>query len=269
MKTATPSLAEVSVVRTSSRSRIAASAAAAIVIGVIAWFVVSRVVESRGFPSPEGVLTALIDTVLGGEFYDDLAVTSRRIVIAWALSMGLGVIWGLVAARSRIADGLLRPWLLVGLALPSPVATLFAILLLGLAETSAIVGLVLVTAPFVANIVFENTVAVPAGLIEMGRAYGFTRRTELLQILLPFLVLALLASARLALQLSWKEVLIMEALARPDGIGERMTFYFKVLRPDMMVAYTVVFAAGLAAIEFAVFRPLSRHQSRWRGRLGD
>lgn len=263
---ATPVLAQPSAAAVSVRGRRAGSALVGVTVGLGVWFVISAAVEARGFPSPEGVVTALGETLTGAEFYDALAVTGRRILIAWFLSFGLGVVWGLVAARSRVTDGLLRPWMLVGLALPSPVAVLFAILLLGLSETSAILGLVLVTAPFVANIVYENTVAVPAGLIEMGRAYRFGRRTELQEILLPYLVPALLASGRLALQLTWKEVLLMEALARPDGIGERLSFYYQVLRPDMLVAYTVVFAVGLVVIELAVFRPLSRHQSQWRGK---
>lgn len=263
---ATPVVAQASSAAVSARGRQAVSALVGIAVGLGAWLAISGAVEARGFPSLEGVVTALGETVTGAEFYDALAVTGRRILIAWFLSFSLGIIWGLLTARSRVTDGLLRPWMLVGLALPSPVAVLFAILLLGLSETSAIVGLVLVTAPFVANIVYENTVAVPAGLIEMGRAYRFGRRTELQQILLPYLVPALLASGRLALQLTWKEVLLMEALARPDGIGERMSFYYKVLQPDLLVAYTVVFAVGLVAIELVVFRPLSRRQSQWRGK---
>jgi len=265
MNAATPVLARAPIPRPVAGRR-AVSALAGVAVGLALWFVVSAVVQARGFPTPLGVVTALGNTLTGGEFYDALAVTCRRIIIAWIISFSVGVVWGLVAARSRITDGLLRPWMLVGLALPSPVAVLFAILLLGLSETSAILGLVLVTAPFVANIMYENAVAVPAKLIEMGRAYRFGWRAELQQILWPFLVPALLASGRLAFQLTWKEVLLMEALVRPDGIGERLSFYYQVLQPDMLVAYTVVFAIGLAAIELAVFRPLSRHYSRWRGK---
>lgn len=266
MSAATPVLVRPSNPAVSAIGRQSASAVLGVAIGLALWFAISAAVEARGFPTPVGVVDALGHTLTSAEFYHALAVTGRRILIAWVLSVCVGVVWGLLAARSRITDGLLRPWMLVGLALPSPVAVLFAILLLGLSETSAILGLILVTAPFVANIVYENAVAVPAGLIEMGRAYRFGWRTELLQILLPFLVPALLASARLAFQLTWKEVLLMEALARPDGIGERLAFYYKVLQPDMLVAYTAVFAVGLAAIELVVFRPLSRRYSRWRGK---
>lgn len=249
-----------------ARQRQLLAALAGVFVGLAIWSGISVVTEARGFPEPLGVVAALWETITGIEFYGTLAVTGRRILIAWSISYTIGIVWGLMAARSRVTDGLFRPWMLVGLALPSPVAVLFAILLLGLSETAAILGLVLVTAPFVANIVYENTIAVPAGLLEMGDAYRFGKAAELREIILPFLVPALLASARLALQLTWKEVLLMEALVRPDGVGERLAFYYQVLQPNMLVAYTVVFALGLSAVELLVFRPLSQYHSRWRGK---
>lgn len=266
MTAGTPALSRAPLSLHSVRRRRAVSSILGIAAGLAAWYVIADLTGARGFPAPVGVATALGDTVTGGEFYQSLAVTARRIVIAWSASFTLGVAWGLLAARSRVTDGLLRPWMLVGLALPSPVAVLFAILLLGLSEGSAILGLVLVTSPFVANVVYENTNAVPGGLMQMANAYRFDRLAEVRHILLPFLVPALLASARLALQLTWKEVLLMEALARPDGIGERLAFYYQVLQPNMLVAYMTVFAVALGSIEVLLFRPLSRRNLRWRAK---
>jgi NitT/TauT family transport system permease protein len=211
------------------------------------------------------VVSALGDVVTSAELYSALGVTIRRILIAWSIAYVLGLVWGLAAARSRVADGVMRPWMLVGLALPSPVAVLFSVLLLGLSETSALLGLVLITLPFVANIVYENAKAVPTGLIQMGKAYRLGFLPELRHIYLPHLGPALLSGARLGLQLSWKMIVVMEAIARPDGIGAQLSFFYKVLRPDHLVAYTVVFGLLLGAVELLIFRPISGYVFRWRG----
>lgn len=242
-----------------------AGGVAGAVVGLGLWLAVAELTAAKGFPDPVGVARAVRDAATGLEFYEALGPTLRRVVIAWSIAYSVGVVWGILAARSRGVDGLLRPWMLVGLALPSPVAVLFSVLLFGLSETSAILGLVLVTMPFVANIVYENTAAVPTRLLQMGTVYQLGLTAEMRHIILPYLVPALLASARLGLQLSWKLVVVMEAIVRPDGIGERLSFYFKLLQPNLLVAYTLLFGILLVAVEVGLFRPLSRHLSRWRG----
>lgn len=234
------------------------------IFGLALWIAISTLSTSRGFPKPLGVGHEFVDAVTHRELYDALMATLRRIFIAWTVAYSIGVVWGLLAARSRTIDGIFRPWLLVGIALPSPVAVLFSVLLFGLSETSALLALVIITAPFVANIVFENAAAVPRGLVQMGSAYRFGTKAELQQIIVPYLVPALLSAARLGLQLSWKMVVVMEAIARPDGIGERLSFFYQVLQPDRMVAYTLIFSLLLGLFETGVFRPISRHVLRWR-----
>lgn len=236
-----------------------ASVAAALAI----WWPLTFVLEPF-LPSPWRVATSFVDAFVSGDIFGHLAISLRRVVFAWVLSTLLGVAIGIWMGRSRLTEAFLSPWVMVGLALPGPVIILFAILLLGVQESSRLVALTVAVTPFVVNIVHQGVRASDPGLEEMAKVYRWSRRAWIRNILLPQIAGPIFAAVRFAFAFSWKIVLIVEALTTSEGIGGQLGFFFKLLRPDKVVAWTLVFTVIMTLVDQYVFRKAEERIFVWR-----
>jgi NitT/TauT family transport system permease protein len=241
-----------------------ASVAAALAI----WWPLTFVFEPF-LPTPWRVATSFVDAFVSGDIFGHLAISLRRVVFAWVLSTLLGVAIGIWMGRSRLTEAFLSPWVMVGLALPGPVIILFAVLLLGVQESSRLVALTVAVTPFVVNIVHQGVRAADPGLEEMAKVYRWSRQTWIRNILLPQIAGPIFAAVRFAFAFSWKIVLIVEALTTSEGIGGQLGFFFKLLRPDKVVAWTLVFTVIMTLVDQYVFRKTENRIFAWRVTTSD
>lgn len=215
-------------------------------------------------PTPWRVATSFVDAFVSGDIFAHMAISLRRVLFAWLLSTVLGVLIGIWMGRSRLTEAFLSPWVMVGLALPGPVIILFSVLLLGVQESSRLVALTVAVTPFVVNIVHQGVRAVDPGLEEMAKVYHWTRQTWMRDLLLPQIAGPIFAANRFAFAFSWKIVLIVEALTTSEGIGGQLGFFFKLLRPDKVVAWTLVFTVIMTLVDQYVFRRTEKKIFAWR-----
>ena len=82
---------------------------------------------------------AIVDEARSGALAFNLGATLARVAVAFVIAMALGSVIGLIMGRSRIADRLGDPWLIVLLNLPALVIIVLAYVWAGLTETAAIV----------------------------------------------------------------------------------------------------------------------------------
>lgn len=236
-----------------------ASIAAALVI----WWPLTFVFEPF-LPTPWKVATAFADAFISGDIFSHMAISLRRVVFAWVVSTLLGVAIGIWMGRSRLTEAFLSPWVMVGLALPGPVIILFSVLLIGVQESSRLVALTVAVTPFVVNIVHQGVRAADPGLEEMAKVYRWNRRSWMRDLLLPQIAGPIFAANRFAFAFSWKIVLIVEALTTSEGIGGQLGFFFKLLRPDKVVAWTLVFTLIMTLVDQWVFRKTEERIFAWR-----
>lgn len=215
-------------------------------------------------PAPNQVVTAFFDAFVSGDIYAHMAISLRRVAFAWVLSVFLGIAIGIWMGRFRTIEAFLSPWVMVGLALPGPVIILFSLLLLGVQESSRLIALTVAVTPFVVNIVHQGVRAIDPRLEEMAKVYRWNRRTWLRDLLLPQIAGPIFAAVRFAFAFSWKIVLIVEALTTSEGIGGQLGFFFKLLRPDKVVAWTLVFTVIMTLVDQYVFRRAEERIFAWR-----
>ena len=230
---------------------------------LIIWWPLTLVFDPF-LPSPLDVAAAFVDAFASGEILPHLATTLRRVAIAWVVSTLLGISIGIWMGRSRLVEAFLSPWVIVGLALPGPVIILFAVLLLGVEESTRLVALTIAVTPFVVNIVHEGVRAVDPGLEEMTKVYRWNGKLRMRDLLLPQIAAPIFAAIRFAFAFSWKLVLIFEALTTSEGIGGQLGFFFKLLRPDKVLAWTLVFTVIMMLVDRFLFRNAEERIFAWR-----
>ena len=110
---------------------------------IAAWYVGSQLAGARLLPDPQAVALAIVDEARSGALAFNLGATLARVAVAFVIAMALGSLIGLIMGRSRIADRLGDPWLIVLLNLPALVIIVLAYVWAGLTETAAIAAVAL------------------------------------------------------------------------------------------------------------------------------
>ena len=215
-------------------------------------------------PTPLEVASAFVEAVTSAEFYADLAVTLRRVVLAWIGALAIAVVLGISMGRSWLVEAVAHPWVFVSLALPGPLVVLFSILALGLGELTTMVALLVVVTPFVVTFVYDGTRALDSRLDEMSVVYRLTDRDRIRHVVLPQMAPALMAGARFGFAMSWKLVVLVEALSSNVGIGERIQFFFVFNQPARVIAWTLTFTVVMVIVEVFGFQAVDRRLFAWR-----
>lgn len=247
------------------RARSAWLALGSIAALVLSWQALSWVAgDPRLLPPPAEVARTLLRTTLSGELPSQLAATLARVVAGFTLAMTLGSAIGLLLGRSRLADALGGPWLLIFLNLPALVVIILAYVWVGLNDTAAILAVAISKIPNVAVQVREGARALDRGLDDMARVFGIGPWRRLRDIHLPQLAPHLLGAARSGLALVWKIVLVVELLGRPNGVGFEIGNAFQLFDVASLLAYGIAFLLVVLAIEVAVMQPLAARVGQWR-----
>ncbi len=228
------------------------------------WAVVALAVQTPLLPSPAAVLETFWQVVQSGELPEHLLVTLRRVLFSFALAMTLGTLLGVWMGRSRLANALLDPLLVLFLNQPALVTIILLYVWFGLVEAAAVLAVVVNKVPNVAVTVREGARSLDPKLEQMAQVYGFSRWQRVVDVWLPQLFPYLMAATRGGLALIWKIVLVVELLGRSDGIGFQLHMAFQVFDVASILAYSLAFIAVVQLIELALLQPLERRASAWR-----
>lgn len=225
--------------------------ALALLVGLGVWELAS--ITSDGWvPSIADLFAATGSVFSSDTLVADLLITLRRVLLVWAGSVAVGLVLGVAAGFSWQLRAFLRPILAVALAVPDIVYIIIVILILGTAESSGILAVILAIAPLVVNVTMASVLARDVRLDEMAAAYKFGPPTYMRHVLWYQLRPAAEAAARTSFAFSWKLIVLLEAITSPDGIGARIMQEFKYLRPAEMIVYALLFTALMKAIEVLV-----------------
>jgi NitT/TauT family transport system permease protein len=240
------------------------AAAAPILATLLVWQLVAAIVANPQLPSPVAVLAALWSEAAHGPLLADLGATLARVGFCFCLAMAAGSAIGIGMASSPLLGRWLDPWVQVLLTLPAMALAILFYIWLGLGETAAILAVTLSKLPNVVVILREGARRRDPELAEMARLFRFSRKSLVLDMMLPELAPYFLAATRSGLSLVWKIVLLVELLGRSSGIGFRLHVYFQLLDIARILAYALSFMAVIQVIEMTLLAWMDRHVARWK-----
>ncbi|RIH89397.1 putative aliphatic sulfonates transport permease protein SsuC [Calidithermus terrae] len=230
---------------------------------VLVWLLLSWLMGRTVVPGPLETVAFLAREHERGQLWLHIGITLWRVMVAFAITMALGVLIGVAVGASRTLDRLLEAWVVTGLAVPRILPLVVCYLLIGLNDTAAIVGLVIILVPQVVVQMREGIRAIDVKLVEMARALRRPRGQIWRQVVLPQLAPYLLGTARGALSLSWKMVVFAELLGRTSGVGYQINFYFQMFEMRGILAYGLAMTLVLAAVDLTMLA-LGERAFRWR-----
>jgi ABC-type nitrate/sulfonate/bicarbonate transport system permease component len=236
-------------------------ASVVLVIGV--WEVVSLALANNVLPGPWHV-GGVVKSMLGdGSFAQPLGGSLLRTLGGFAGAMVLGIGYGIAAARSRRFEESTSSVFNVLLFAPTLVLVFAGLLALGF-SSSWVVILITSVAVFPNAGVYMRDVMrhVDTDLINMSKSFHVTTARRIRDLYIPYLTPPLLSSSRIALNSSWKAVLLCEVFGFPGGLGFNIRNAYGAYNIPVLLAWVVFFVATLLIIE-QVIRAGERLVVRW------
>jgi NitT/TauT family transport system permease protein len=193
-----------------------------------------------------------------------IGATLGRVACAFIISMLIGTAIGMLAGRSSRADALLDPWLVIALNLPVLMVVVLVYIWMGLTEAAAILAVCIAKIPTVIVTIREGARVLDPAFDDLARCFSIPPARRWRRIVLPQMAPYMAAAARGGLSVTWKIVLIVELIGRPDGVGFELNLLFQTFDVAGIIAYGLVFAMVMLALETLVLQRLERRANAWR-----
>lgn len=230
-------------------------------------FLVDRSVQGRGnellLPYPATVLSALLEQAGQVLFWQSILATLLRVVLGLVLGAALGALLAALTCLSPWCDRLLSPAIRVIRAAPVASFILLVILWTGRSNVPAVIAAMMVL-PVVWDSLSQGIRAVDPKLLELGRAYRFSRGKILTLIYLPSLRPQILAALTTGAGLAWKSGVAAEVLCLPrPALGTQIYNTKYLLEIPELFAWTAVTVALSLALEYLLRRAMARWGKGW------
>jgi NitT/TauT family transport system permease protein len=231
---------------------------------IAAWQLMAWRLDDPLVPTVGDVASRLAEIVRSPTFAGDLSITVARVLAGFTVAFPIAVAAGIAMGRSEWVRRALEPAVILGLTIPSLVWALLGVIWFGIGFVNPVVVVVLTAvSPLTLNIL-QGVRAIDADLLEMAHVYRFSRRRRLVSIWIPALVPNLLAGARVGLSMAWKVIVLVEIFGMSSGVGYEINIEFGNHEVAGVLAWTIVFGAVMAVLEYGVLRALEARWSRWR-----
>jgi NitT/TauT family transport system permease protein len=212
-------------------------------------------------PAPTAVVAAF--RTIGPEAVGLMGETVGKTLLAYALSVGLGVGAGLLIGGVRYLYAVLNPFLVALYAIPKILVLPWILLVFGLGVAPAVVYGALQGFFPVCLLVIGGVRDLDPQLVVVARALGATPGQLYRKVILPAVLPAVLAGMRLGIIFCLLGVLVVEMFGGIRGMGVLLTSLANAFRAAELFAATavisVVSVGGVVLLEF-----LNRRLGHWR-----
>lgn len=195
------------------------------VVGLLlAWQISSQIIGSPILlPSPGIVVRAAIGLAhspfQGVSLWDDIWISSVRVLLGFFIGFVIGVVLGLAMALSWVVKALANP-LIEGLRPVPPLAWIpLLVIWFGIGEFPKVLLLVLTTVPIVSIATMSAVVGIREDMMLAARSLGANRWQVMLHVVLPAALPGILTGARIATGAGWSSVVAVEMVSAERGLG--------------------------------------------------
>lgn len=224
----------------------------------------AQIYGSLVLPGPLASFQTLAQLISSGTAWPELAVTARRALAGFALSIAAGSLLGLAAGISLTASVIARPIVTLLIGMPPIAWLVLALLWFGASDATPVFTVFIACFPIVFVGALQGTRTLDGQLKDVARAYRLPPSMTLLDVYLPHVISYLFPAWITALGTSWKVVVMAELLSTADGVGAALAVSRSQLDTATSLAWVVAVLGSLLAVEYLLLEPIKREVERWR-----
>jgi len=181
-------------------------------------------VDAAFLPPPHALFTEIRRMALKGEtlLLSDIAVSSKRVLLGFILSAGVGVPLGLLMGMSRTFKALIDP--VVSLIRPLPAMSWIPLSMLWLGIDEAQKYAIVFMGCFASVLVYtaDATRRIDPLLVRAARNLGAGKLSVVLHVVLPGALPNILSGLKVVLAIAWTCVISAELVGATQGLGFRI-----------------------------------------------
>jgi NitT/TauT family transport system permease protein len=242
-------------------------AALAIALGLWQLVAISGWKPSYVLPGPAPVLAELGHQLVTRDFWTAVGITMTRGVVGFVIASILGLVLGVLVARSRILRAAIGS-LITGLqTMPSIAWFPLAILLFQLSEQAILFVILIGAVPSIANGVIGGVDYVPALLVRAGRNIGASGLSLYRHVVLPAALPNIVSGLKQGWAFAWRSLLageLLVSIANRPSLGVFLTQSRELSDTSYMIALMIAILAIGIGVD-AVFSGIERGIRRRRG----
>jgi NitT/TauT family transport system permease protein len=242
-------------------------AALAIALGIWQLVAISGWRESYVLPGPVPVFVELGHRLVVPDFWKAVGVTMTRGIVGFLIAAVLGLVLGVLVARSRILRAAIGS-LITGLqTMPSIAWFPLAILLFQMSEQAILFVILIGAVPSIANGVINGVDYVPALLVRAGRNLGASGLSLYRHVVLPAALPSIVSGLKQGWAFAWRSLLageLMVSIADRPSLGQYLSQSRELGDTSYMIALMIAILAIGIGVD-AVFSRIERGIRRRRG----
>lgn len=216
-------------------------------IVLILWYVLHILVNSNIIPGPYETIVTFGTLVLTGNLSLHIIISMFRIVTAIAISLSIGVPFGLWIGLSKRADAILSPVTYILYPIPKVAFLPLFMVLFGLGNSSKIILIVSIIVFQIILTVRDGVKEIPMELHYSVKTLGLSRWQIYTNLVIPATLPKIISAVRVSIGVSMATLFFSENYATTYGIG-----YF-IMNCWVMVDYIQMFAGILALSIMGIF----------------
>jgi len=215
-------------------------------------------ISSQVLPPPAYVWETLRDLVTSGDLRMHAGASFMRVGVGFVAGTTIGLVLGAAMGLSRRVEACLLPTFNALVQIPVLAWLPFVLLLVGIGEPLKYILIAKAAMVPVALNTLQGFRQTPAALREVGEAFGYTRRQQVLEIVLPHALPTLFTGVRLGFTKAWLSLVVVELVASSEGLGYLIVYGRQLFQLDLVMAAVVV----VGAIGYAIDRLLDLLERR-------
>ena len=223
-----------------------------------------RLWPSYVFPSMLSVGESLRLGLADGSYPLAIAVSLRRILMGYGLSLVIGIPLGLLLGRIKFVQDTVGTMVLGLQALPSICWLPLALLWFGLSEKAILFVVVMGAVLSVTLATADGVRNTPPLYLRAARTMGAQGLTLYTRVILPAALPAIISGMKLGWSFAWRSLMAGELLYVSLGLGQLLTMGRELNDMSQVIAVMLVIVAIGLLVDRALFSPVERRiRERW------
>ena len=223
-------------------------------------------ISPQVLPSPQFVWETLSELGRSGDLWLHAQASLQRVLVGFVVGTTLGLLLGALMGLSKTVEAYLLPTFNALVQIPVLGWLPFVLLLVGIGEPLKYILIAKAALVPVTLATLQGFRQTPATLLEVGNVYGYSRRQQVLEIVVPTAVPTLFTGIRLGFTKAWLSLVVVELVASSEGLGYLIVYGRQLFQLDLvMAAVNIVGALGYAIdrlLDLAEARVAARHGAR-------
>lgn len=213
-------------------------------------------------PSPPLVAAAFRELLADGTLLSDLRISLGRAAIGFSIGAVLGVLVGLLTARTRLVGHAVTPMLMLLRPIPAIALVPLAIVWFGIGEGSKhfVIAYTVFLAVWLGT--HHGAASVAGTYIRASRSLGAGHLREFFEVVVPAAAPHIVAGLRMGAALAFLSLVAAELTGASSGIGFRIQEARQFMQTDVMFVNLILLGVLGATLD-AVFVAISRRLVHW------